>query len=84
MKSPAMLNQILHSAKAAVNDINNYLKSNADICKDFMLRLNGQASSFETGETDPVASFSRMATISTKYELGYSDLENFGCLEENY
>ena len=84
MKSPAMLNQILDSAKAAVNDINNYLKSNAEICMDFMFRLNGQASSLESAETDPVASYSRMAAISQKYELGYSDLENFGCLEENY
>ena len=79
-----MLNQILNTAKAAVNDINNHLKSNAEICMDFMLRLNGQANSLETAETDPVASYSLMATISKKYELGYSDLENFGCLEENY
>ena len=84
MKSPAMLNQIFNSAKAAVTDINNHLKSNAEICMDFMLRLNGQASSLETAEPDPVASYSRMATISNKYELGYTDLENFGCLEENY
>jgi hypothetical protein len=47
-----------------------------------MLRLNGQASSVEPMEVD--FSLNPVATISKKYELGFTDQENFGCLEENY
>ncbi|HYC39990.1 MAG TPA: hypothetical protein VEB63_05820 [Chitinophagaceae bacterium] len=79
-----MLNHFLHSARTAVHDINNYLKSNAEICMDFMIRINGQAAALETVEIDPVTSHNRMAAVSRKYELGYGDLENFGCFEENY
>ena len=82
MKTPTMFNQFLSTAKAAVSDINNYLKTNAEICMDFMLRLNGQASSVENVEVD--FSLNPVATVSKKYELGFTDQENFGCLEENY
>jgi len=75
-----MLNQIIHTAKAAVNDINNYLKTNAEICMDFMHRLNSQVNSFETTEMEQGGVFQRLAAI----DIGMGETENYGCFEENY
>jgi hypothetical protein len=79
-----MLNQFLHTARVAVNDINNYLKTNAEICLDFMMRLDMQAGTLDAIKADANASYNRIAAVAEKMDVQWQDMDPRFFLEENY
>jgi hypothetical protein len=79
-----MLNQFLNTARTAVNDINNFLKTNAEICVDFMMRLDSQAGAFDAIKADSNASYSRIAAVAEQMDGQWQDMDPRFFLEENY
>lgn len=76
-----MLHQFLHTAKTAVNDINNFLKSNGEICMDLMMRLD-----FQAGITnEPVSeSAPNLNPVVAFADSTWQEMDPRFFLEENY
>jgi hypothetical protein len=79
-----MLNHFLNTARTAVNDINNYLKTNAEICLDFMIRLENQTGVFDEKKSDVNASYSRIMAIADNADVAWNETDPRFYLEENY
>lgn len=73
-----------HTNPSVVNDINNYLKTNTEICMDFKMRMNSQASAIDDTQANPNASYNRISAIVKKMEIQWQDLDSYAYLEENY
>lgn len=79
-KIACMLDQILHTARTAVSDINNFLKTNAEICLDLMKRIDPQSAIYSENGAENNNFNPFMALIDPG--LGEYDPRLF--LEENY
>jgi hypothetical protein len=79
-----MLNQFLHTARLAVSDINNFLKTNAEICLDFMMRLDKQTVRLDDIKADVNASYNRIVAVAENMDFSSQELDPRFFLEENY
>jgi hypothetical protein len=75
-----MLDQILTTARTAVSDINNFLKTNAEICMDLMKRIDPQAAKSTDNESD----FSNLNQLIALFDPGLKDYDPRFFMEENY
>jgi hypothetical protein len=80
-KIACMLHQFLHTAKTAVTDINNFLKSNAEICMDLMMRLDFQAGTMNVAGPETAPEFNPAVALA---ETGWQEMDPRFFLEENY
>ena len=79
-----MLNHFLHTARIAVNDINNFLKTNAEICMDMMMRLDMQSGALDEVQADSNSSYSRIVAVAEKMDSQWQEMDPRLFLEENY
>jgi len=79
-----MLNHFLHTARTAVNDINNFLKTNAEICMDMMMRLDMQSGALDDVQADSNSSYNRIVAVAEKMDSQWQEMDPRLFLEENY
>ena len=79
-----MLNHFLHTARIAVNDINNFLKTNAEICMDMMMRLDMQSGALDEVQADSNSSYNRIVAVAEKMDSQWQEMDPRLFLEENY
>jgi hypothetical protein len=77
-----MFNHFLTNAREKVNEINNYVKSNAEICMDFMMRLNVTNNS--EMRTSPGIAYQQLLALGDKMDLSSQEIDSYIFAEENY
>ena len=79
-----MKERLLFRPTVQVSDINNFLKTDSEICMDFKFRLNAQAGTIKETQASPSASYNRLVAVVKKMDVHWQEMETLSFLEENY